>query len=249
MEIKLRAEEVAQRELEIKLRAEDTVQVLFISHEDLKPTMKNISRKLFESWNERNFLLQEIVVPIIGETEVKSLRNFEDIQPHSVCELVEGKSGFDGYAQIEGIVQTVNCVRSILRGDMIIPDFNNDDDIAVNAVVKYEPKYNPPAAFLREGRKNLGFNFPINPDAIIIRGLVWILLESKHSCTNKDILKFERKVQFLIDHKHEAWVLQGNPVPTHIIGVINTVGPFSTTALTESTVVRLIRSGLSSELA
>ena len=213
--------------------------------------MKNVSRKLFDSWNERNFLLQEIVVPNIGEmeVEVKSLRNFEDIQPHSVCELVEGKSGFDGYAQIEGIVQTVNCVRSILRGDMIIPDFNNDN-INVSAVVKYEPKYNPPAAFLlREVRKNLGFNFPINPDALIIRGLVWILLESKHSCTNKDILKFERKVQFLIDHKHEAWVLQGNPVPTHIVGVINTVGPFSTTTLTESTVVRLIRSGLSSELA
>ena len=86
-------------------------------------------------------------------------------------------------------------------------------------------------------RKNLGFNFPINPDALIIRDLVWILLESKHSCTNKDILEFEPEGPVL------TWVLHaGESGPNNTF-----VGPFSTTALTESNVARLIRSGLSSE--
>ena len=59
--------------------------------------------------------------------------------PSASC-LVQRKSEFGGYAEIEGTVQTINCVRSIVNGEVTIPDFNHD----VPAIVKFEPKFTKP---------------------------------------------------------------------------------------------------------
>ena len=243
IEILKRAEETQKRGEDRQLlkaqREEEEVEVFFVTENNLKPTSNRVSRKSFDSWKRKNFVLQAFNYSN-GGVYVQSFYNFEDIQPLSVCELVQRKSEFGGYAEIEGTVQTINCVRSILNGEVTIPDFSID----VTPIVKFEPKFSKPDDLVVEA---LGFNFPINPDAEIIAGLVWILLESKHSCTNADILNFERKIEFLMAHRHESWVRRGHPTPTHIIGVVNSIGPYSKTMLTQSKIVRLIRSGISNE--
>jgi len=250
IEIQKRAEENQRTQIEIEKRAEDRqllkaqreeeeVEVLFITENNLTPTSNRVSRKLFDSWQRKNFVLQAFDYSN-GGVNVRSFFNFEDIKPLSVCELVQRKSEFGGYAEIEGTVQTINCVRSIVNGEVTIPDFNHD----VPAIVKFEPKFTKPDD-LDVGA--LGFNFPINPDAEIIAGTIWILLESKHSCTNADIAKFERKIEYLMAHRHESWVRRGHPTPTHIIGVVNSIGPYSKTVVPKSKIVRLIRSGIPNE--
>ena len=235
--------EIQKRAEERTLREEEEVEVFLLDPEDSQPFLKRVSRNLFNSWDRKSFVLQAFTSSNGGYTPTAYFRNFEDIEPLSVCILIQRNNEFRGYAKVEGTVQTINCVKSILNGDVAIPDFSND--LTALAKVKFEPKFTKPDDF---DAKAVGFNFPINPDAEIICGTVWILLESKHSCTNADIMKFERKIEFLMAHRNEGWVRRGNPAPTHIIGVVNSIGPYSTQELTQSKVVRLIRSGISNEL-
>lgn len=86
------------------------------------------------------------------------------------------------------------------------------------------------------------FKFPIKPDAQIIRGTIWVFVESKHECTNAWIEKIEEKFDFLWENRHELWVRKNGPVPTLMLTVANSIGPYSAQSLRGSKVVGTIRS-------
>lgn len=71
----------------------------------------------------------------------------------------------------------------------------------------------PPDVIRKESRKQLGFGFPIKPDALLIYNSTWLLLESKHGATNSDIMLFLKKREFIWEHRNEPWVHKKLGIP------------------------------------
>jgi len=179
-----------------------------------------ITRNTFDAW-EKNFLsLRELMVSDDGTSRWKRVSQFEDINPDGVFQLNSlGYNYFDFNGNIEEIVHARNCVRNILSGKALIPPFNEE-----GTVVIYEPKFATPEGFVIP--PNLGFQLPIKPDAMLIHGTSWLLIKSKHSCSKAEIELVQKQVEFIKANADQPWVYKDHQIPTLIIGVVNSMGPF-----------------------
>lgn len=225
-------------------RADEVRDVWILDQYDSEaPEIRRVTRRIFEEWAIRNTLLKEINFVDGREPILKNVLNFEDIQPQTYYLLVSGANkAFGGYANTEGVVQTMGCVKCIVDGKIHIPIFS--DDVVSETAIYYEPTFYGPI-----GENGNKFNFPVKPDALIIRGTIWVFVESKHTCTNAYIKTFEEKVDFMWRNREQFWVRKNHPVPTMMVVVVSSIGPYSTQTLPGSKVVRTIRSHQSHELA
>jgi hypothetical protein len=230
----LRQQEAADRQQQ---RADEVRDVWILDQYDSEaPEIRRVTRRIFEEWAIRNTLLKEINVVDGREPILKNVLNFEDIQPQTYYLLVSGANkAFGGHANTEGVVQTMGCVKCIVDGKIHIPIFS--DDVVSETAIYYEPAFYGPI-----GENGNKFNFPVKPDALIIRGTIWVFVESKHTCTNAYIKTFEEKVDFVWRNREQSWLRKNHPVPTMMVVVVSSIGPYSPQTLPGSKVVRTIRS-------
>jgi len=202
-----------------------------------------ITRKTIDAWQERGLSLRELTALEDGTSISKRVETFEHVNVDKTFELTHNDGNFNGYASIEGIVQTRNCAESIISGKALIPPFNEQ-----GTEVIYEPKFAAPKGFVIP--PNLGFQLPINPDAMLIHGTSWLLIESKHSCSRSEIDLFRKKVNFIRANADQPWVYKNHQIPTLIIGAINSIGPFreGNVRAQGDDLIKLLRSGLPFEI-
>ena len=150
-------------------------------------------------------------------------------------------SNFELYAKAEADRQTHDCIEEILKGNVLIPPFNEKGTI-------YETEY------VISFRKELissewNFKSPIVPDAIMIYGTTWLIMECKHSFSNKQLKEFDQKCDFIVEYAASKWVHKKYPVPTEVIRVACSATAFSTVAMSSisSKMIKLVRKGLAYE--
>ena len=107
-------------------------------------------------------------------------------------------SNFESYAKAEADRQTHDCIEEILKGNVLIPPFNEKGTI-------YETEY------VISFRKELissewNFKSPIVSDAIMIYGTTWLIMECKHSFSNKQLKEFDQKCDFIVEYAASKWV-------------------------------------------
>ena len=147
----------------------------------------------------------------------------------------------ESYAKAEADRQTRDCIEEILKGQVLIPPFNEKGTI-------YETEY--VISFRKELiSSDWNFRSPIVPDAIMIYGTTWLILGCKHSFSNKQLQEFDRKCDFIEEYAASKWVHKKYPVPTEVIRVACSVTAFSTVAMSSisSKMIKLVRKGLAYE--
>jgi hypothetical protein len=195
----------------------------------------SLSRKVFSTWISDNKLLEDLNREVVLD--------FEDVHPGGTYFFVKKviKTNFDGYAEHEAARQTKDCVDCIRSGKLFLPPFNED-----GTIVYYE--YDIPFSKDIEVPGNK-FKSPVRPDALLIKGSEWLVLESKHAFTNKHLNTFQAKCDFIERHADKPWVRRTNPVPTKITFVACSVNTFPKEELEYPEIVKVVREGLDYKLA
>jgi hypothetical protein len=235
-----RSEEVWKRSEEERKRSEETKVITIVSPDIYDQLPQSMTRKIFEAY----YLHSDKVLMMIDEelpSKYRRVRSFDELVDQEVyyLEYFNSESNFVGYSKVEANVQTHDCVESILTGQVSISPFTKD-----NSTAHYEYKITPtrPSDF-----KDLPFKFPIMLDCLIVSGVHWLLLESKHRCDEKYIKKFDLKAKFISDHIGEKWVTKQLGTPRHILSAVCSVEHYSNSSL-ESSVIKIVRGELGYKL-
>ena len=204
-------EERKARDEERRARDEETkiVSVRF-DEDDIVGVPKEIDRPLFRQWSRDKATFYRNRKPAVS---------FDDLIPGEVYYVARNEN-FEGFSQAEGDIQTRDCVHSIMSNLSLVPPFGQQGTQVYMEIFEFYP---PPNADI----SGLSFNFPIRPDALLVHGSTWLLLESKHAASNSHTQTFIKKRDFLWEHKNESWVHKKFPIPTKMIAVINSVKDFT----------------------
>ena len=232
-----RSEEERNRSEEERKKSEETKVITIFSSEIYDQLPESISRKIFEGY----YLHSGKVLTVIDDdlpTKYRKIGSFDELVEQEVYYLEYLNSGFN-FVEYSN-VQTRDCVQSILTGQVTIFPFTTEK----NSTVHYEYKITPPRP---SDFKDLPFKFPIMLDCLIVSGDHWLLLESKHSCDEKYIKKFESKVQFISEHIGEKWVTKHLGTPRKILSAVCSVEQYSKSSL-ESNVIKIVRGELGYKL-
>ena len=92
---------------------------------------------------------------------------------------------------------------------------------------------------------DLKIKSPVVPDAILIHGTTWLILECKHSFSNRLLKEFDTKCDFIKDYADKKWVHKKYPIPTDVVRVACSVTDFSPVAAptVSSGMIRIVRDG------
>ena len=230
-ETRKREEEKRQREEEMKV-----ISLMYSEVTGQEPT--EITRHIFDTYYRFSDKR------IIGYNELHpskycKIQNFDDLKESEVyyVEYINSEQNFGGYSKIEGNIQTHDCVRSILSGEVNIPPFSCSNDTNIY----YEFNIIPPST-ASANFQNLTFRFPIRPDALLVNGNSWLLIESKHACKIKDEINFFEKVNFIRKHIGEKWVTKELSTPLHILAAVCSVDQFTESDMSPPSLLRIVRS-------
>ena len=93
------------------------------------------------------------------------------------------------------------------------------------------------------GRK---FTSPVRPDAVLIHGSKWLVIEAKHIFTNPLLNTFKAKCDFISNNADKVWVHRKFPVPTEIKFMACSIGSFprATQGSNTSDIIKVVRDGL-----
>ena len=190
----------------------------------------SLSRAIFSNWCSDNKSLKNLNREVVLD--------FEDVDPGDsyFLEMKIVKTNFEGYAESEATIQTDDCVKCILNGELFFPPFNEE-----GTVVEFEY-----AIFFQADNKTAVNKFlsPVKPDAVLIHGSEWLVLECKHAFTNKDLIIYQAKCEFIERNKDKKWVRRNYPVPTKITYVACSVKKNSKTQLNNPRIIKVVREGL-----
>lgn len=194
-----------------ELEEEKKVLSIKFNENDTTGIPKEINRALFQSWTRDKATFYRNRKPTMS---------FDDLIPGDEY-YVARNDNFEGFSQAEGDIQTRDCVNSIMSNLSLVPPFGQPGTEVYIEIFEFNP---PPHIDV----SGLNFNFPIRPDAILIHGTTWLLIESKHAASNSHCQTWVKKRDFIWKHRHEKWIHRNFPVPTRIIGLINSVKNFTT---------------------
>ena len=233
-----REEEKRQREEEKRQREEEMKVISLMYSEVTGQEPTEITRHIFDTYYRFSDKR------IIGYNELHpskycKIQNFDDLKESEVyyVEYINSEQNFGGYSKIEGNIQTHDCVRSILSGEVNIPPFSCSNDTNIY----YEFNIIPPST-ASANFQNLTFRFPIRPDALLVNGNSWLLIESKHACKIKDEINFFEKVNFIRKHIGEKWVTKELSTPLHILAAVCSVDQFTESDMSPPSLLRIVRS-------
>ena len=165
-------------------------------------TIINLSRDLFNDWGRNEKLLHRV-------DEISNTYKFEDVEEGGNYYLSKRSisTNFDGYAKAEANRQAQDCAEAIRSGQILIPPFNEE-----GTVIFYEYNIDFP-------KELSDIRPPIRPDAILIHGTHWLILEVKHNFNNSLLQRFAKVCDFIEKYCSERFVCKHHAVPTKIIRV------------------------------
>jgi hypothetical protein len=191
-----------------------------------------ITRDIFQKW-------------LIDNKDIRKAESWEKIK--SFEELEEGGmyiiekrlvwTNFDSYAVHEADVQTRDCIEAIRKGQVFIPPFNEEGTIVIPEFAIYFGK--------ELNATDWKINSPIVPDAIMIHGTKWLILECKHSFNNKFLKLFDVKCDFIKQYADQKWVHKNFPIPTDVVRVACSITDFSPVPAKDVSpeMIKLVRDG------
>ena len=192
-----------------------------------------ITRNIFEQWVIDNKHLYKLC-------NWRKIISFEEIEDEGDYVLVKKSFGknFEFFAETEANVQTRDCVAAIRSGQVLIPPFNEEGIIV---------EIDFTISFKKQLYTSWNINSPIKPDAIMIHGSKWLILECKHNFDNALLKEFGKKCDFIKEYAEEKWVHKNYPVPTDIVRVACSVGDFNddSTINISSEMIKIVRDGQS----
>ena len=162
----------------------------------------NLSRDLFDHWVRDDKLLHRF-------DETSNTYKFEDVEEGGDYYLSKRSisTKFDGYAKAEADRKAQDCAEAIRSGRILIPPFNEE-----GTVILYEYNIDFP-------KELSDIRSPIRPDAILIHGTHWLILEVKHNFNNSLLQRFAKVCDFIEKYCSERFVCKHHAVPTKIIRV------------------------------
>jgi hypothetical protein len=192
-----------------------------------------ITRNIFEQWVIDNKHLYKLC-------NWRKIISFEEIEDEGDYVLVKKSFGknFEFFAETEANVQTRDCVAAIRSGQVLIPPFNEEGIIV---------EIDFTISFKKQLYTSWNINSPIKPDAIMIHGSKWLILECKHNFDNALLKEFDKKCDFIKEYAEEKWVHKNYPVPTDIVRVACSVGDFNDDSAINisSEMIKIVRDGQS----
>ena len=199
-------------------------------YSDFKSDSMFITRDIFKQWVVDNKVL-------LKEDSTK-IRSFEELEEDGTYVLVKRllRTNFESYAANEANIQTRDCVEAIRKGQVLIPPFNESGTITEFEFAIYFGK--------ELNTTDLKIKSPIVPDAILIHETTWLILECKHSFSNRLLKEFDTKCDFIKDYADKKWVHKKYPIPTDVVRVACSVTDFSPVAVPPvSGMIRIVRDG------
>ena len=119
-----------------------------------------------------------------------------------------------------------------MKGDVLLPSFNGKE-----AIVELEFAIDFPKE-LAEGK----IKSPIKPDAIIMCGDQWYIVECKHKFKNAYLQLFNAKCDFIEKHIDKEWVHKNKyPIPKTIHRVACSITNFSSVDSNTPRIIKAIR--------
>lgn len=224
------------RQLEMSREKDSKEIMLLTADENFLELHVQITRKMLNDWSMSGRLLVSTENPSVTYTA----NNFADIIELNTFALVNAGSlpNLDGYLRTEADIQTRDCINAILKGQFYLPPFSNSSD----TITTSEFTINLPRSL---NQSEYGMTFPIVPDAVLIHGSHWLILESKHKALNTHLKKLDRIGRFVQEYGDEKWVKKKYERPTEVTLVMNSIGDYSEQVLDDSSVHLVIRDGLS----
>ena len=200
-------------------------------YSDFKSDSMFITRDIFKQWVVDNKVLRK-------EDSTK-IRSFEELEEDGTYVLVKRllRTNFESYAAFEANIQTRDCVEAIRKGQVLIPPFNESGTIT---------EFEFAISFGKElNTTDLKIKSPVVPDAILIHGRTWLILECKHSFSNRLLKEFDTKCDFIEHYADKKWVHKNYPIPTDVVRVACSVTDFSPVAVqtVSSGMIRIVRDG------
>ena len=219
------------REKENKAQELKTVRILYATNDEYITVVVN--RKLFEKWKaDEKFLYDEF-----GE----GIASFESIVPNCTyfIKKISLAENFEAYANYEADLQIRDLVVCIQNGEVLIPPFNENSTAILDYNIPFDKDVQVP------GNKFLS---PIRPDAILIHGSKWLIIEAKHAFTIPLLNVFKAKGDFIRSNADKTWVRRKYPVPTDIQLLACSVSNFprarGSSNTTSSDFIKVVRDGL-----
>jgi len=226
-----RLEEDRKRQEEDRKRQEERkLAGLIYEYSDGDRIFMNISRDILSDWNKNDKFLFDLS----GNTCI----NYEDVVPGESYFVVSKKlqSNFESFAAIEADIQTIDCVECIRNGSLYFPPFNEDGTIVIyeyNIIFKKDT--------VAPGNK---FKSPVRPDAVLIHGSKWLILEAKHAFSTALLKDFQAKCDFIRSNADQPWVRKEHPVPIEFTFVACSVSSYSNVESDTPEIVKVVRDGL-----
>ena len=226
---KLREDDRKLQEDDRKRQDERKVVKLIYEYSDGEIISMGLSRQIFYDWNKNDKYLFDL--------GGKIMINYEDVVSGNSYFVVPKKlqSNFESFAAIEAGIQTTDCVECILNGSLLFPPFNEDGTIVI-----YE--YN--IAFQNDTQvQGNKFRSPVRPDAVLIHGDKWLVLEAKHAFTTSLMNDFQAKCDFIRSNADQPWVRKKHPVPTAFTFVACSINSYSAAKSNTPEIICVVRDG------
>lgn len=191
----------------------------------------NLSREIFFDLNKKDKYLIDL--------SEKTCISYEDVVPEKSYFIVTKKlqSNFESFAANEVTIQTAGCVECIRNGSLYFPPFNEDGTIVI---YDYNIKFNKDTQV-----PDNKFQSPVRPDAVLIHGSKWLVLEAKHNFTTALLNDFQAKCVFIKSNADQPWVRKEHPVPTEFTFVACSISSYSTAVKSDTPeIVKVVRDGL-----
>ena len=209
--MEVRQEEAAAERIAMEVRQEEAaaerklIHVSFIDSDNVvddADSSINLSRELFNDWVRNEKLLHQVDI-------TSNTNKFEDVVEDGSYYLSKRSfsTNYDGYAKAEADRQAQDCAEAIRDGHILIPPFNEKGTIII---YEYNIDFPKELSDIRP---------PIRPDAILINGSDWLVLEVKHNFSNRLLQRFAKVCDFIEKYRSEKWVCKQHPVPTKVVKV------------------------------
>ena len=219
-----------RREDDRKRQDERKVVKLIYEYSDGDIISMGLSRDIFSDWNKNDKYLFDISGKIVI--------NYEDVVSGVSYFVVPKKlqSNFESFAAIEADIQTLDCVECIRNGSLFFPPFNEDGTIVI-----YEYNIEFQNDIQVQGNK---FRSPVRPDAVLIHGEKWLVLEAKHAFTTPLMNDFQAKCDFIRSNADQPWVRRKYPVPTEFTFVACSINSYSAVKSNTPEIMKVVRDGM-----
>jgi hypothetical protein len=224
------AMEVRQEEAEVRKEEaaaeRKLIHVSFIDSDNVvddADSSINLSRELFNDWVRNEKFLHQVDI-------TSNTNKFEDVVEDGSYYLRRRSlsTNYDGYAKAEADRQAQDCAEAIRDGHILIPPFNEKGTIII---YEYNIDFPKELSDIRP---------PIRPDAILINGSDWLVLEVKHNFSNSLLQRFAKVCDFIEKYRSEKWVCKQHPVPTKVIRVACSKVGFSKVDSGTSGIIKLL---------